>query len=187
MAAENKSAVGLIVISFVAILIGVIGVAIISDGIVGVTDRTLATESLDLSPAIVNYTWADYDHVSLGSHSLRSGFRTDYSECEVTALTTIKNYSGTAMTTPLLYNFTKASGTTAAYIQIPTNGTAGNWTNPTSNTTTVTYWYCGDNYIGGWAGTVTDLVPGFFAIGIMIIAALIILWIMKKENIDVGF
>jgi len=183
---EKNSAVGLLVVSFVAILIGVIGISIIAENINGVTQRTLATENLNLTPAITNYSWADYTHINLSTHSLQDGFRADYSECAVSALTTITNYSGTAMTTPEHYNFTAASGAIPAYIQIPTNGSAGNWTNPTSNVSTVTYWYCSDDYLGGWQGTIVDLVPGFFAIGIMIVSAFLIIWIMRKENIDIG-
>jgi hypothetical protein len=185
---ENKSSVGLLVITFVAILIGVIGVSIIAESITGVTKLTTATETLNLAPAIVNGTYINQTPISLGTNTLQSGFRTDYDECVVTALASITNYTGTAMTTPLLYNFTAASGTTPATITIATalnTASAGNWTGAV-NSSTVTYQYCKDNYVGGWARTVSDMVPGFFAIGIMIISALIIVWIMKKENIDLG-
>lgn len=188
---EKNSAVGLLVISFVAILIGVIGVSIISEGINGLTQKTLATEVLDLQPAIINYTWINHTAIPLSSHSTATGWRSELSECSVDALTTIKNYTGTAKTSPINYNFTAASGTTPAHIHIAVNAAnepavGGNWTSAISNTTTVTYWYCEDDYIGGWQATIVDLVPGFFAIGIMIVSAFLIIWIMRKENIDVG-
>jgi hypothetical protein len=185
----DKSAVGILIGAFVAILIGVIGVAIVADSTISKTQLTTTIEQLSLTPAIINATWYNETPISLGTHSVQSGFRTDYSECEITSLISVTNYSGTAKTTPAKYNFTAASSSTPAYITLAGGDvidTAKDWISATSNTTFVTYRYCADDYIGGWAKTVTNLVPGFFAIAIMIAAAFIIFWILKKENVDLG-
>jgi hypothetical protein len=36
-----------------------------------------------------------------------------------------------------------------------------------SNTTTAMYAYCPNEYIGSWAKTVMNLIPGFFALALL--------------------
>jgi hypothetical protein len=54
-----------------------------------------------------------------------------------------------------------------------------------SNTTTITYDYCTEDYLAeGWGRTVLNMVPGFFALAILIGVAFVIFWILKKEGIE---
>jgi hypothetical protein len=53
----------------------------------------------------------------------------------------------------------------------------------TVNSTYASYGYCGDSYQSGWGGTVLNMVPGFFALGILMGVAFLIIWILRKEGI----
>ena len=114
----EKSTVGILIGVFIVALIGVIAVSIIASNVQDNTQLTTATESISLKPVIVNATWYNGTRLSLGANTIQSGFRTDYAECEVTSLYSLTNYTGTAKTTPLKYNFTEASGGSSAYITI---------------------------------------------------------------------
>lgn len=97
----KEQTIQILITSFVVLLLGVVLVSIVADNANTVTQKTLVTETLSLAPAIINATYINQTPISLSSHTLYSGFRTDYSECEVTALNSVTNYSGTVKTTPL--------------------------------------------------------------------------------------
>lgn len=181
--------IGILVVAFMTILVGTIGSQIIAENVIGITQKEVKTETLNLAPAIVNGTYINDTSISLSSSTLYDSFRTDYTECEVTALLTVANGTGTAKTTPATYNFTKASGTTPAYIKISRAlavDTDKNWISSSSNTSTITYSHCQDNYIGGWQKNILNLVPGFFALGVFAAGAFVIFLILKKSDIDIG-
>lgn len=180
---EKNTTTGLLIISFVAILLSVIAVTIIADGINGITQLTTATETISITPAIIDQLNINNSvHLSLSAATEQSGFRTEYSECGVSALTSLANYSGIALTTSAKYNFTAAVGSTPAYIVIQ-NDTAS-FINPTSNITTAVYNYCADDYIGGWSKTVLKLTPGFFVLAILAAALLVAFLILRREGIE---
>jgi hypothetical protein len=67
-------------------------------------------------------------------------------------------------TTVLVQN-TDYTYTSAAQINLLASAT-NNFT--TGNNYKASYNYCGDSYISGWGGTVLNLVPGFFALALLI-------------------
>ena len=52
-----------------------------------------------------------------------------------------------------------------------------------TNTTNSSYVYCPADYIDGWAATVLDLVAGFFAIAMLLIAVGMFYQVLKGEGI----
>ena len=182
------SSVGFIIMVAVGLLMGAILIGIIADNTIDKVQRAVATETLNLNAAIINETYVNETPISLGTNTLQSGFRTGYSECAVSSLASITNESGTAMTSPLHYNFTAASGTTPAKITIATGKDDTNYVNwvGTTNTTTVTYQYCASNYIGGWASTIFKMVPGFFALAVLGSALVVLFFVLKSEGVNIG-
>jgi hypothetical protein len=182
----EKSSVGILISAFVAILIGIVAVSIIAGNVVNKTDLTYVTENVDISSQVITNDPSNIANgrVNLSTHSLYDSFRTDYPECEVTTII-FKNQSGTTMSSPTQYNFTKGTSTAKGYIVLA-NSNSSYWAATTSNITTAYYGYCADDYIPGWSGTVMDLIPGFFALGILIAGVFVMFWIFKKEGIDIG-
>jgi len=110
------------------------------------------------------------------TNAIYDGFRTDLSECEVTSIT-LKNQTGTALTPTTDYTFT-------ADTAILTLNNVNALNSSSSNTTTAVYSYCADDYVGGWARTITNMVPGFFALALLGAAIFVIYIIMKREGLD---
>jgi len=95
-------------------------------------------------------------------YSGASGWRADTTGCSSTDISTsvgIKNASGTTFVdgVDVIIN------TAGSYTLVNTAKVNGS-----SNTALVTVSYCPDGYISGWGGTVLNLVPGFFALAILI-------------------
>lgn len=58
--------------------------------------------------------------------------------------------------------------------------------NQSANTVSAKYRTCpATEYVGGWGQTVLKMVPGFFALAILIGAAFCIFWILRQEGIQI--
>lgn len=93
------------------------------------------------------------------TNAIYSGWRADYSECEVNAIT-LKNQTGDIMTATTDYVFTPDTAILTLNNVDNLNGTA-------SNSTTLLYDHCGDDYITGWGNSTFKLIPGIFVLMIL--------------------
>jgi len=160
-------------------IIGAVAVSAIAENSNEKTQLTTITRTLDISPArITTYPDIDDTYVFTIDNAVYSGFRTDYSECEVQTIN-FYNQTGDLMTDPTDYVFVMdiASLTLENVYDLNTS---------TSNTTTVTYNYCANDYIGGWTKTILNVIPGLYVIALLMAIAFTIFWILKKEGIDIG-
>jgi len=186
MAIENKSNLtGYIISIAIAILLGVILVAIIADDTVSSTALTSVTDTVDISSLrsefIINASLGPLNATDILSQpASASAWKTLDTTCAISAIR-LYNQTGDLMTLTTDYTWTTDG-----------NGNIGNLTlenipdlnSSASNITTITYDYCPNDYITeSWQRTVLNMVPGFFALGILIGAAFVILHILKKEGI----
>jgi len=128
-----------------------------------------------------NYTWvnnwgtinATYPIATL-ANAVYTG-KQGYSECLVSTIV-YKNQSGATLTDPTNYVFVMDVATLTLRPSVGIN-------NSKFNTTTATYSYCADGYVGGWAQTTLRLVPGFFALALFGVALFVMYNVLQKEGI----
>lgn len=169
MAKEIK-VTGLMIAVFVILIIGTVLLGVIATQEQEATQLAYATETVNLAPArlaggAINSTY--YFHLTNGCPF--STWRADQgSACYINNLG-VKNSTGGTLVDPTNYVFVSngavCTGANSGDIRF-TNTLSVN--NSASNTTTVSYSYCPDAYLTqSWARTVLDLMPGFFAIGLL--------------------
>lgn len=163
---------GKIIAGFVLLMIGVIFTGIASDLILAKTTQTIVTdEGLSLAAARTgmvgnNINESYYYHLDHGCAGKADDWRVEYSACGVDAIT-VKNASGNALTETTDYVITAmnptCSGVTAGDLHFVNSTALVN--HKTSNSTTITYGYCGDEYLGkSWSISVLNMVAGFLAL-----------------------
>lgn len=175
---QEKSSVGIIILMAVAVLIGAILVQIIADQTVSKTQLKSSIDTIDVNTAIVGQENKTLQSVIFTVTNPPTTWRT--SDCPLTSVV-IKNSTGTTLTETTGWVMDKAAGT---FYMV--NGSEA-WTSfsGATNTTTVSYTYCPAEYINeGWQRTVLNLVPGFFVLAILLGAAFVIFYILKKEGVD---
>lgn len=188
---ENKT-IGILLATAIAVLVGVILINIVSESTVTKTNQIYVTDTINISGARIDSNDINesyFFHLTKGCPMKAGGWRTDY-------------HTACALTAGLVTNGSSAGGVfegTTDYIlytdndECTGNVTGGDlslvnsshmyFSNP--NITYVTYGYCSDEYLGGFSGTMLDLVPGFFAIALLVGSAFIFFWIMKNEGIEI--
>ena len=119
---------------------------------------TISGESIDYSSARETSTGAVNTSDEFTIVNPPTTWRVD--ECPITDFV-LSNDSGSPLTNIVDYTFTASTG-----VIVFNNTDIVNVS--TSNTTSADYQYCNSNYLTqGWQRTVLDLVPGFFALGIL--------------------
>jgi len=192
MADKNLNLVGIGIAAAVMVLIGVIFVSVIADEQVNKVQLEQQTDTLTLikigATQANNYT-TDYQLTKLDD-----AWRETFPECAKATLATgtniiIYNSTGSEMSN----NGACGAGENGNEYYIVEGASTLNIcndesVNDTVNTfVTVRYDTCpSENYVGGWAQTIFKLIPGFFALAILIGAAFVITRVLKSENIDIG-
>jgi len=173
----EKGSVILLIMAFVSIIIGVGLLTSVSTEAQDVTTFTYApNESIDITTArnagtttinaTINFTltnaptsWKASGGCPISSVSVRSG-------------------NGTALTENTDYELGLTTGVISFIDTVLVNQSTTD-----ANTTTVDYYYCPDGYIDqAWSRTVLNMVPGFYALGLLGIGVGLILLIGKKEG-----
>ena len=175
---KEKSSIGIIITVAIAVLIGVILVQIVADQTVAKTQLLAITDTIDVNSAVVGTTNRTKQSVIFTVTNPPTTWRQDL--CPLTSVT-IKNVSGATLAETTGWVMDKSAG---KFYMV--NGSVA-WTSfsGATNTTTVSYTYCPDEYINeGWQRTVLNLVPGFFVLAILMGVAFVIFYIMKKEGIE---
>jgi hypothetical protein len=162
-----------LMLAFVTLIIGLVLVGQVATVGTGVTTLTTTTETVDFSAArvagAINATY--YFHLKNGCPlSGGNGWRYDAGETCYLVNGGVKNNSGTVLTDTVDYYFNEYSsvctGTTAGDIHFENTAKMNN---SGSNLTSVTYSYCADGFLTqSWQRNVLQLVPGFFALALLI-------------------
>ena len=170
--------IGVLILGFVIILMGVILVSQVADQTVLTTQKGTQTENLNLVVARIAGGALDPAvkfNLSTGAPNVEHPnvnwrFNDAYTDCIPTTVT-VKNQSGSTMTVTTDYAYTKATGTLTLVNNPNMNFSEG----AGANTSTVTYGYCQNQYMAtSWNRTILNLVPGFFALGVFVFAAFLI-------------
>jgi hypothetical protein len=175
--------IGLLIVGFLAVLIGTVIITESSQEVVKITDRLSATQNLDLN--------------ALGCYDITLGQVNESSaNCNITltyAPTGWKSGGECPLTTLIAKNKTGETTLTLNtdyFVNLDTgligfkNTTTTNMTN-LGNVSVVTYKYCGDGHQSGWGATMLNMVPGFVALAILMAVAFLIVWILKREGVVV--
>jgi len=182
---ENKT-VGIIIGAAVVLILGIVLVSIIAEQSNNATSTTVYTQSLTIprNDTANGVNSSVKFHLTHGCPYATNDFRGEIG-CELTILS-VKNVSGVALTDPTDYvgyaNGAVCSGNVSGDL-IFKNST--NLVAQLSNATTITYSTCAEDYVAqSWGRTMLNMVPGFFAMAILIGAAFLIFKITKTEGID---
>lgn len=182
---ENQT-VGIIIGVGVAVLLGIVLVQIIAESTTTVTTLSTATDTLNIAGArndglkSINAS-KGYNASDILTYPASTSWKANYDACAIKTIR-MKNQTGDILTDGVDYNWVDDGNGARGSLSL-VNTLALNTS--LSNTTTITYDYCGDDYVAeGWGRTVANLVPGFFALALLIGAAFVIFWILKKEGIE---
>jgi hypothetical protein len=173
---------GKIIMAAVTLLIGAILIGVVMSEEITKTSLTSTTETKSLSGArlgggAINETYS----YSLTNGQV-TGWRDDDSTCSINTIV-VKNASGFSLS-----NNGCGSGGDYYYIAdsgsyVYCNSAVTNRSN--SNTTTVTYNYCPDNYVASaWGRSTLNMVGGFLAILLLGIAIYYLLLLYKYWKIE---
>lgn len=167
-----------LIMAFVTLIIGIALIGVIADVGNDVTSQDVVlNETIDLvqfrgDPA--TYNDSIYPNVTA---SLANAYATtdwQYDSCAIAA-TLFAFDNASALTAGTDYNLT-VNGVLALY------NSSGLY--DTSNTTLMTYTVCQDDYITlGWGRTILDIVPGFFAIALLMVSLALFYSIAKDTGI----
>lgn len=179
--------VGIIISVAIAILLGAILIGIIADNVAERQKFVSYTETVDISPVrlaggTINYTATVRLLASdILAHPASGNWRTDYTECAISSVN-YYNQSGALMSNSADYTWVEDGNGIVGWLR-PKN--SANLNSSLANTTTIVYTTCADDFVvAGWGRTVMNMVPGFFAIAILLAGAFVIFWILKEEGIN---
>jgi len=168
-----------LIAAFVILIIGV--VLVVESATIGLTvtaKSSVDDESFDYTVGMlggsVNETDADSNLTMVNTPTSWKIL-----DCPLTGIV-VKNGSGDeTWTLDTDYNVYAASG-----IVTILNTTLTNTTNNVGNTTLIDYTYCGDDYMNlTWGRTSINLVPGFFAIALLLISVGLFYSVAKEHGI----
>jgi tetrahydromethanopterin S-methyltransferase subunit B len=174
---EGKN-IGLIITIAVALILGVVLIQIIASQVV--TKTALTTKSETISLAAGRLEAGGFDP-AVSVATLATGltdWRNGYSECIPTTVKLL-NQSGATMTVNTDYFYTQTNGSIRIGNTVAMNSSL-------ENSTTVSYSYCPSEYVSGWGGTVSNLIPGFFALAILLTAVFVIFYVLREQGVIIG-
>lgn len=184
---ENKT-VGIIISVAIAVLMGAILISIIADNINEKTSLVTYTDSVDIGPVRdlpgggINYTANERLYASeILTNPAGSTWRGDIPDCTISSVA-YYNQSGALMSNSADYTWVEDGNNVDGWLR-PKN--VVNLNSSASNTTTIVYSTCPVGYVSGWSKTVTQLVPGFFALAILITCVFVIFYVLRQEGVDV--
>jgi len=177
---ENNSITKLI-LGFLVLIVGLALIGSVATETNAVTEKlSVSAEVIDISsdktvagacPMGVNGTNA------LAITNAPTGWKT--SDCPISGFT-MYNQTGVTATTVTDYVFYPANGT----IMLKNTTLWSSLCTATSNTTTVAYTYCDDDYINiAWGRTVLNLVSGFFALALLMVSVALFYSVGKDTGI----
>lgn len=167
-----------LIAAFVLLIIGIVLAAEVAVVGLGVTAKTGAVdESFNYEAGFiagqVNETSASSNRTLTNQNK---GWKTE--DCPITGVS-VTNSSGTALVLDTDYEVYASSG-----IIRMLNTTDTNTSNNVGNASLIDYTYCGDDYMNlGWGRTGINLIPGFFALALLIFSVGLFYSIAKENGI----
>jgi hypothetical protein len=154
-----------LLLAFVTLIVGLVLVAQVATVGYAITSYTATTQTSSMASARLADGSINESVYFYPTHFIEaaSGWRADTAGCSSTDISTsvrITNSSGSAF----VDGVDTIINTAGSYTLVNTakvNGTS-------NNVTLVSLNYCPDGYISGWGGTVLNLVPGFFALALLV-------------------
>jgi hypothetical protein len=154
-----------LMLAFVTLIIGLVLVGQVAISTSSLTAYTANTQTSSFASARIAGGAINESVYFYPTHFIEaaSGWRADTSGCsseDISTSVSITNSSGGAFVdgVDVIIN------TAGSYTLLNTDKVNGT----TNNVTLVSLQYCPDGYISGWSGTVLALVPGFFALALLI-------------------
>jgi hypothetical protein len=174
---DNKNTV-LLISAFIALIIGISLIAVVASQGNEVTEKEIVVdESFNLTSleCITEYQVnTSSPNCNLTVTNAPTGWKT--TGCPIASVV-VSNGSGTAWTLTTDYTVTDSSGKINLKNTATTNASD-------DRIVEVDYNYCGDNYLTeSWSRSVLDLIPGFFAIALMLIAVGLFYAVLKNEGL----
>ena len=167
-----------LLLAFITLIIGLVLVGSIA---VSTDDMTSYASTTGESHALnTNGTQLNTSIMVGGAYTVTNrptGWKAE--SCPLTAFS-LSNTSGSVLTVDTDYRVYLANGTFTLVSPITAEATLALYPTNTSN---VAYQYCGDDYMQGWGGTILDLIPGFFALAILIFSVGMFYSIAKDTGI----
>lgn len=187
----EKSSLGIIIAFAVAILVGVIFIQIIANETALKSQKYTVTDTYTLvrvpDGGLYNTSVGINTTYAYTLSTVNDAWRQDITECAKKAIIDpsgspatgnlwIYNSSGDIMANGI--DYIVATGINSITFKNVEN------LNGTANTATAVYRTCPTEYVNGWAQTIFKLVPGFFALAILIGGAFVIFYVLKNEGIS---
>lgn len=177
---ENKS-IGLLLTAFVMILIGVSLIGTTAGETQRVTTYT-GVVSNEVHKVLSPYaSGRNNTHINTATiytvTNAPTGWKTESCPLKEFVLT---NSTGAVLEETTGYAITLSTG---KYTLTNDAGTV-EWLPTSNNNTYASYKYCADDYVvAGWTRTVLNLVPGFFAIALLLVGVGLAFSVLKAEGI----
>jgi len=170
----NSSAIKLIS-AFILLIIGIMLLTQVAAIGSGVTSKTvIEDEVIDYTTAFSNN--ASHINISVGFTIANPPTSWKVDDCPLTGIT-LTNSSGTVWTSGTDYSISTTTGAFTLRDTVKVNTS-------TTNNTYIDYQYCGDDYINlSWGRTGINLVPGFFALTMLLISIGLFYSVAKEEGI----
>ncbi len=177
---NNLGMTGLLVAGFVLLLIGAVLIGPISTETLARTEYSRTSQSVAIprngSVAAKNYEVNETVTVTL-TQAPTDWKRTD---CPLSTIKVTNSSGSFQFASGVDYILTTSTGV-ISWLNTSDTGLGGS---AYDNTSTVSYNYCADDYLNiSWGRTVLDLVPGFFAIAVMLAGVGIFFSIGKEAGI----
>jgi len=178
----EKNNTGVIISAAVFALVGVILIGVLSSEVTDKTQLVSVTDSVSIASArsttdfrAINESYT-FSAGSILTQSAGTSFKTDISECAISSVV-FKNQTGATLTADTDYVWVTDGNGAVGTLQLKN---VKNVNVSGSNATTITYSYCQDDYVYGWARTVTNMTPGFFALAILAGLLFVVMYFMKE-------
>jgi hypothetical protein len=170
-----NSSAGKLIAAFVLLLLGIVFIAQAASMGSAITSRTAVNnEAVSYTSAFQETSTQINTTVSFTLANNPTGWKSD--DCPLTGVV-FTNSSGTAWTSGTDYTLTASTGVFTLGNTILVNAT-------TTNQTYVDYQYCGNDYMNlSWGRTGINLVPGFFALALLLISVGLFYNIAKENGI----
>ena len=167
MAKEGMGVANKLILAFVMLLIGTILIGVIANQTNSkTTTTTIASETHNVLPTILTGRNVTAINSSIVYTLTNAPTGWKVSDCPITSFV-LTNSSGQAFTDTTDYVLTASAGT----YTLVNSATAVATLPLADNNTYASYHYCGDEYLNSsWGRSVLNLVAGFFAIALLLVA-----------------
>ena len=170
-----NSSTSKLIAAFVLLILGIVFVSQVASIGSGVTAKTVVNnEVIDYTTAFQESSDQINETITFTVANNPTSWKT--TDCPLTGVT-LTNSSGTSWTSGTDYTLTASAGTFTLINTIDVNVTS-------DNQTYIDYQYCGDDYMNlTWGRTGINIVPGFFAIALLLISVGLFYSVAKENGI----